>query len=111
MIVRTFLAHIFRLCVYHPPESCTFLDEFMSFIGFLSSIKCVHYICGYFNIHVDVSVGDCCKLMTFLDSYNLKQSVSQPTHLQSHMHYFILSSGNHATTVYVKICDFIFAHE
>ena len=74
-------------CVYHPPGSCTcnFVEELISFVGFLSSINCVYYICGDFNIHVDVPVGDGDKFYTFLISCDLKQSASQPTHLHSHI--------------------------
>ena len=51
-------------------------EEFMSFVGFLSSINFSYYICGDFNIHVDVSVGDGYKFMTFLTSCDLKQSIN-----------------------------------
>ena len=69
-------------CIYHPPGSCTcnFQEEFISFVGFLSSINCSYYICGDFNIHVDVPVGNGNKFMTFLDSCNLKQSINKPAH-------------------------------
>ena len=52
-------------CIYRPPGSYTinFLEEFMSFVGFLSSIKSSYYICGDFNIHVDVPDGDRYKFM------------------------------------------------
>ena len=65
-------------CIYRPPGSCTcnILEEFMSFVGFLSSIKSSYYICGDFNIHVDVPVGDSQKFMTFLDSCDLNQLVN-----------------------------------
>ena len=38
-----------------PPRSCTckFQDEFITFVGFLLSIKPLYYICGNFNFHVD----------------------------------------------------------
>ena len=35
-----------------------FLDEFMSFVCFLSSVDCNYFICGDFNIHVDVPCTD-----------------------------------------------------
>ena len=57
----------------------------MSFLGFLSSVNCSYYICGDFNIHVDVPVGDGYKFMTCLDSCDLKQLVNQPTHLHGHI--------------------------
>ena len=46
----------------------------MSFVGYLLSINSSYYICGDFNIHVDVSVGDGYIFITFLDSCDLKQS-------------------------------------
>ena len=63
-------------CIYCPPGSCTynFQQEFRSFVGFLS-INSSYYICGVFNIHVDVLVGDGYKFMTFLVSCDLKKLV------------------------------------
>ena len=49
----------------------------MSFVGYLSSINSLYYICGVFNIHVDVPVGDGYKFITFLDSCDLKQLVNK----------------------------------
>ena len=69
---------LFLACICRPPGSCSinFLEEFMSFVGFLSTIKSSYYICGDFNIHVDVSDGDGYKVMTVLDSCDLKQLVN-----------------------------------
>ena len=65
-------------CIYRPPGSCTsnFLEEFMSFVGYLSSINSSYYICGDFSIHVDVPFGDGHKFITFLDLCDLKQSIN-----------------------------------
>ena len=65
-------------CIYHPPGSCTcnLQEEFMSFVGFLSSINSSYYICGDFNIHVDDPVGDGYRFMTFLDLCDLRQSIN-----------------------------------
>ena len=99
-------------CIYRPPGSCTctFLEEFMSFVGFLSSINSSYYICGALNIHVDVSVGDGYKFMTCLDSCDLKQLINQPTHLHGHILDLILSPSDQDTIVDVKICDFVSDH-
>ena len=47
-------------CVYSPPVSCTcnFQEEFMSFVGFLSSVNSSYHIFGDFNIQVDVPGDD-----------------------------------------------------
>ena len=96
-------------CIYRPPGSCTcnFLEEF---VGYLSSINSSYYICGDFNIHVDVPVGDGNKFTTFLDSCDLKQLVDKPTHLHGHILDVILSPSNQDTIADVKICDFVSDH-
>ena len=73
--------------------------SFMSFVGFLSPINSSCYICGDFNIHVHVPVGDGYKFMTFLDSCDLKQLVNQPTHLHGHKLDIIQSPSDQDTTV------------
>ena len=97
--------------IYRPPGSgtCNFQEEFMLFVGFLSSIISSYYICGDFNIHVNVPVGDGYKFMTFLDSCDLKQLVNQPTHLHGHILDLILSTSDQ-DTVDVKISDFVSDH-
>ena len=99
-------------CIYRPPGSCTcnFLVEFMSFVGYLSSINSSYYICGDFNIHVDVPVSDGHKFFTFLDSCDLKQVVDKPTHLHGHILDLILSPSDQDTIADVKICDFVSDH-
>ena len=66
----------------------------MSFVGHLSSINSLYYICGDFNIHVDVPVGDGHKFITFLDSCDLKQVVDKHTHLHGHILDLILSPSD-----------------
>ena len=107
-------------CVYRPPGSCAcnFQEEFMSFVGFLSSINSLYYIYGDFNIHVDLLVGDGYKFMTFLDLCDLKQLVNQPTHLHGHILDLILSPSDQDTIIdvilyliiHIYICDFISDH-
>ena len=96
-------------CIYRPPGSCTcnFQEEFMSFVGFLSSVNSSYYICGDFNLHVDVPLGDGHKFMTFLDLCDLKQLVNQPTHLHGHILDLILSTSDQDTIVDVKSCDIV----
>ena len=65
-------------CVYRPPVNY-FLDNFLSLVGFLSSIIC--QFCGDFNIHMDVPGGDGDKLSSLLESCGLNQLMNQPTHL------------------------------
>ena len=79
-------------CVYRPPGSCTcnFQEEFMSFVGFLSSINSSCHTFGDFNIHVDVPGGDGYKFMTFFDSGDLKQLNNLPICMVIHWISFFL---------------------
>ena len=79
----------------------------MSFVGYLSSINSSYYICGDFNIHVDVPVGDGHKFITFLDSCDLKQVVDN---LLICILDLILSRSDQNTIADVKICDFVSDH-
>ena len=82
------LASIFR-----PPGPCSsiFLDEFMSFVCFLSSVNCNYFICCDFNIHIDEPCTNSYKLESLLESCNPTQSVNYTTHLQGHILDLILS--------------------
>ena len=46
--------------VYHPSGYCSmaFLDQLVSFVSFISSIKQQLIIVGDFNVHADVPGGD-----------------------------------------------------
>ena len=78
----------------------------MPFVHFLSSVNSLYYICDNFNIHADVPAGDGYKFMTILDSCDLKQFVSQPTHLHGHILDLILSLCDQNTIADVKNLQF-----
>ena len=44
--------------------SSIFLDEFMYFVCFLSSVDCHYFICGDFNIDIDVPCTESQKLLS-----------------------------------------------
>ena len=87
-----------------------FLDEFMSFVCFLSSVDCNYFICGDFNKHVDVPCTDSHKLESLLESCNLTQSVNNTTHLHGHVLDLILSPSDQDVCIHVDICEFISDH-
>ena len=68
-------------CVYRPPGSCSdeFLDQFLNFFEYLSSVSSSFLMCGDFNIHVDTSSSDSTKFLNCLDSCNIAQHVHSPT--------------------------------
>ena len=97
--------------IYHPSGPCTsiFLDEYMSFVCFLSSVDCNYFISGDFNIH-NVTCADSYKLESLLESCNLTQSVNNTTHLQGHILDLIVSPSDQDVCVHVDICKFISDH-
>ena len=88
--------------LYCPPWPCSsiFLDEFMSFVCFLSSVDCNYFICGDFNIYVDVPCTDSHKLKALLESCNLRQSVNNTTRM-------VISLISFFPPV-IKICTYMF---
>ena len=64
-------------------------------------------MCGDFSIHIDVPCTDSHKLKSLLESYNLRQSVNNTTHLHGHILDLILSPSNQDVCVHVDICEFI----
>ena len=73
----------------------------MSFFCFLSSVDCNYFICGDFNIHIDVPCTDSYKLESLLESCNLTQSVNNTAHLHGYILDLILSPSDH------KICAYM----
>ena len=82
----------------------------MSFVCFLSSVDCNYFICGDFNIHVDVPCTDSHKLKALLESCDLRRSVNNTTHLHGHILDLILSPSDQDVCVHADICEFISDH-
>ena len=82
----------------------------MSFVRFLSSVDGNYFICGDFNIHVDVPCTNSHKLKALLESCNLRQSVNNTTHLHGNILDLILSPSDQDVCVPVDICKFISDH-
>ena len=90
-------AHSPILCalVYRPPKVTTsFLQEFSELLSFMASHSDKLLILGDFNIHI------CCptkpmvnEFLILMDSFNLTQSISGPTHLRGHTLDLVLSQG------------------
>ena len=83
----------------------------MSCVCFLSSVDCNYFVCGDFNIHIDVPCTDSHKMKTLLESFNLRRLVSNTTHLHGHILDLILSLSDQDVCVHVDICEFISDHE
>ncbi len=107
----SFLRLIFLrlLCavVYRPPKyNKNFIQDFADFVAGIALIydRFFYFIMGDFNIHV------CCEskllvkeFLSLIDSFNLTQSVTGPTHEKGHILDLVLSYGLCITIN--EICD------
>jgi exonuclease III len=88
------------LCVmYRPPTSGlynTFLEEFAEFIGEIQTSPGVPLVVGDFNVHVDVPTdSNTSKFLTLLESANLCQHVTIPTHHRGHTLDLVITKGSY----------------
>ena len=83
--------------IYRPPASTAtsrlsvsfsqFLNDFQTLITSVSTTLHEFVITGDFNIHVDdLTDSNAIQFISLLDSANLTQQVSFPTHRHSHTH-------------------------
>ena len=99
-------------CVYGPPGSCSdeFLDQFLNFFEYLSSVSSSFLMCGDFNIHVDTSSSDSTKFLNCLDSCNIAQHVHSPTHLHGHILDLVLAPTEPKVVSNVRVGGFFSDH-
>ena len=83
-------------CVYRTPgsRSSVFLDDFLFFCGFLSSLTSSFIICKDFNVQVDIDCIDQRNFLNLLDTSNLAQNVNKSTHLHGHILDLILNPSD-----------------
>ena len=72
--------------IYRPPNLSVakFFEEFQSLLSFIISLKSNFIITGDFNLHVDVPNTQTENFNNILNTFNLKQHVSFPTHKFGH---------------------------
>ena len=83
--------------VYHPPSSfmSTFFIEFESLLEFHISSKLDLIFVGDFNIHVDdLNDSNSLHFLKLLNTFNLCQQVSLPTHNSGHILDFIITNAS-----------------
>ena len=99
-------------CVYRTSGSCSsaFLDDFLHFCGFLSSLTSSFIICGDFNVHVDTDCIDQRKFLNLLDMSNLAQNVNKSTHLHGHILDLILSPSDSSFVSNVAVGEMVSDH-
>ncbi|KAK6168440.1 hypothetical protein SNE40_020971 [Patella caerulea] len=99
--------------IYRPPQSrvnkCSidiFLDEFSDFLHGIQDGPEDFIILGDFNIHVDKSNDSTVnRFKEVLNSFNLKQHVSQPTHKGGHILDLVITRANSDLIKSLKVED------
>ena len=81
--------------VYRTSQASLFFDEFASFLESLSITSTPLLITGDFNFHVDVNHDqNARRFLDLLDTFNLKQHISTPTHRSGHTLDLIITREN-----------------
>ena len=72
--------------LYRPPASSVqvYFEDFLSYIGFLSSSSPSFVVCGNFNIHVDSASPLVSVFKSVIDACCLTQYIEFPTQLHGH---------------------------
>ena len=99
--------------VYQPPASSVvkFFEDFLSYVGFLSSLSSSFVICGDFNFHVNTMSPTVDELKSVMDSCCLSQYTDFPTHLHGHTLDLLMASSKYFAISDVKGSGFISNHK
>ena len=85
MLMRYSSTDLRIVIVYRTSQASLFFDEFASFLESLSITSTPLLITGDFNFHVDVNHDQNARhFLDLLDTFNLKQHTSTPTHRSGH---------------------------
>jgi exonuclease III len=110
--VITIDSHCLRLVVlYRPPPSTKngltkglFYQEFANFLELNTSSSCKLIIVGDFNFHWDSSDNqDTRHIRDMIDSFNLTQHVSEPTHNSGHILDWVISRSDDSIVSNVEV--------
>ena len=96
--------------LYRPPASSfqVFLEDFLSYIGFLLSLSSSFVVCGDFNIHVDPLVSE---FKSMVDACSLTQYIYFPTHLHGHTLDLLLAPTEFLSISEMQVSCFISDHK
>ena len=82
------------ITIYRPKHQPSFIDEFTEFLSILHTQFDKFIICGDFNIHVDNPSDDTANdFISLLESMDLVQHVSGPTHNKGHTLDLVITKG------------------
>ena len=101
LLITSISIHIRLVVVYRPPQSdinkntkVPFIKEFCDFVEKLSACNGRLLPCGDFNINWMDKENSCVKqLLNLLETYNLVQKITEPTHRSQHLSDYIISDA------------------
>ena len=98
---------------YKPSASSVqvFLEDFLSYIGFLLSLSSSFVVCGDFNIRVDSASPLVSEFKSVIDACCLTQYIEFPTHLHGHTLYLLLAPTEFSAISEVHGSRFINDHK
>ena len=113
LLITAISIHIRLVVVYRPPQSninkntkVQFIEELGDFVEKLSACSGRLLICGDFNINWMDKENSCVKkLVNLLETYNLVQHITEPTHRSQHLLDYIISDADLVNSAGVS--DFI----
>lgn len=101
------------LVIYRPPsqKSTQFADEFASLLEFLVPLPGLLLIVGDFNIHVDDKSCDFGQsFLSLVDSFDLRQHVSNASHVGGHTLDLVMSRSTDNSIIDCFVSDFVSDH-
>ena len=104
---------LFLGVIYWPPAPSVvqFFEDFLSYVGFLSSLSSSFVICGDFNLHVDIMSPTVSEFKSVIDSCCLYQHIDFPTHLHGHTLDLLMAPSEFSAISDVKGSGFISDHK
>ena len=104
---------LFLGVIYRPPASSVvkFFEDFLSYVGFLSSLSSSFVICGDFNLHVNIMSPTVSEFKSVSDSCCLSQYIDFPTHLHGHTLDLLMAPSDFSAISDVKGSGFISDHK
>ena len=116
LLITSISIHIRLVVVYRPPQSninkntkLQFIEEFGDFVEKLSACSGTLLLCGDFNINWMDNDNSCVKIFfNLLETYNLVQHITEPTHRSQHLLDYIISDAELVNSAGVS--DFVSDH-
>ncbi|KAF7648802.1 hypothetical protein LDENG_00151480 [Lucifuga dentata] len=95
---------IFLVTIYRPPKNCAhFIDDFSELLSIICTDFSSFILTGDFNIHIDnLNDNPAKEFCALLDTFELLQHVTGPTHTRGHTLDLVISKGLSLPVVNVR---------